>query len=232
MLEKTEAAGIKNWAEDDRPREKLDSKGKSALSMSELIAIIIGSGTKTESAVAVSKNILRSVNDNLPELSRLSVEDLMKFRGIGKAKAISIVAALELGARRQLSEVLTRKKIIQSRDVFDLFHPTLAALNYEEFWIILVNRANKIIEKKRISTGGVSGTVADPRIIFKMAIESLASGIILCHNHPSGNLNPSEADIQLTKKLKEGGKYLDVQVLDHIIITESGFYSFADEGIM
>ena len=221
---------ISHWAEEDRPREKLLLKGKAALSDAELIGILIGSGTVSLSAVDVSKLILKEVNNDLNDLARLSVDDLKKFRGIGEAKAITIVSALELGRRRKEAEPLKKTRISCSGDVFELMKPHLLDLNHEEFWIILLNRANLVIKKIPVSSGGVSGTIADPKLIFKPALENLASGVILVHNHPSGNIRPSEADINLTRKLKSAGAFLEIPVLDHLIFTNSGYYSFADEG--
>jgi DNA repair protein RadC len=223
---------IKNWAEDDRPREKLLLKGKNALSDAELIAILIRSGSLEETAVDLSKRILQGSENSIIALSRLTVKDLMKFKGIGEAKALSITAALELGRRRREEEALSKQQITGSKDVFDIFHPALSDLTYEEFWILLLNKANKVIGKFSISEGGLSGTVADPGKIFRKAIEQNAVGMILCHNHPSGNLKPSDADIKLTQKMKDGGKFLDISVLDHIIIGEEKYLSFADEGLM
>lgn len=223
---------IKNWAEDDRPREKLLQKGKSALSDAELLAILLRSGSPSETAVDLSKKILKSVSDNLIELSKLNIKDLMAFYGVGEAKALSIIAAMELGRRRRESEVVAKQQIKSSRDVFEYLQPNLADARYEEFWIILLNRGNKIIKKAMISDGGVSGTIADPKRIFKTAIENNASYLILCHNHPSGNIQPSEADIKLTNKLKEAGSYLDIAVLDHVIVCDERYYSFADEGLI
>jgi DNA repair protein RadC len=224
-------SNILSWAEEDRPREKLLLKGKAVLSDAELIAILIGSGTRELSAVDLSKLILQSVNNNLNELAKLSINDLMKFKGIGDAKAISIAAALELGRRRKESESLKKQKITSSADVYEAIRPYLMDLQHEQFWIILLNRANEVIRPQQISIGGVSGTVADPKIIFKAAIEHLASAIILVHNHPSGNLTPSQADKELTKKVKAGGQTLDIPVLDHLIFSNNGYFSFADEGI-
>jgi DNA repair protein RadC len=223
---------IKEWSLEDRPREKLLAKGISSLSDAELIAIIIGSGNRDESAVELSKRILGSVNHHLNELGKLTVDDLQKYKGIGEAKAIGIVAALELGRRRKLTEAADKPKIMSSRDIYDIFHPLLADLRYEEFWILLLNRFNKVIDKQKISQGGISGTVTDIRIILKMAIEKLASALIVCHNHPSGNFTPSESDISITKKLKEAGALMDISLLDHIIITDGHYYSFADEGVI
>ncbi len=223
---------IKHWSEEDQPREKLMLKGKSALSTAELIAILIGSGNSEHSAVELSKQILDSVDNNLSALSKLNIHDLMKFKGIGEAKAISIIAALELGRRRKDTETPERKKISSSKDAYALMYESLVDLPHEEFWVIFLNRANQVIKKDRISIGGITGTVADVRMIFKMAIENLSCGIILVHNHPSGNTDPSGADKQLTNKLKEGGKLLDIPVLDHLIFTDNGYFSFADEGLI
>jgi len=223
---------IKEWSPDDRPREKLLQKGRSALTDAELVAILLGSGTATTSAVDVAKNILAKADNSLHELARLSVKDLMKIRGIGAAKAITVVAAMELGRRRSELDQDEKPKITCSRDVFELLKPTLMDVPHEEFWVLLLNRANRVIKSVQVSQGGVSGTVADPRIIFKSALEELASGIILAHNHPSGNLTASQADIQLTRKLKDGARLLDVQVLDHLILAGQKYYSFADEGLL
>lgn len=223
---------ILSWAEEDRPREKLMSKGKAALTDAELLAIIMGSGTRDLSAVDLAKMILASVNNNLHELAKQSLSDLTKFKGIGEAKAIAIISTLELGRRRKESEVLKREKIGSSADVHDCMRPHLMDLPHEEFWILLLSRSNEVMKKVQISSGGVSGTVADPKIIFKEALSVLASGLILVHNHPSGNLKPSDADIALTKKIKAGGSYLDLPVLDHVIFTNDGYFSFADEGMI
>lgn len=223
---------IKHWAEDDRPREKLSLKGKSALSDAELIAILIGSGNRELSAVELSKNILKSVKDNLIELSKLDVLSLTKFKGIGPAKAISIIAALELGKRRRYSEALKREKILCSKDIFEIMQLVLSDVNYEQFWILLLTNSNKVIQKKNISQGGLTSTIVDPKKIFKIALENNAASIILCHNHPSGNTKPSDADIKLTRKLKEAGRLLDLPILDHIIIGIENYFSFADEGIL
>lgn len=223
---------IKSWSPEDRPREKLLLKGTSALSDAELIAILIGSGTSRLSAVELSKKILSLGNNNLNELARLSVKDLMKIKGIGEAKAIAIVAALELGRRRKDQDPEEKPKITSSKDAFDLLKGDMMDLQKEEFWVLLLNRANRVAKKKRISEGGVSGTVADPKIIYKLALEELASGIIVAHNHPSGNLQASQSDLDLTRKLKEAGKFLEIQLLDHIIIANQKYLSFADEGMM
>jgi len=223
---------IKAWAEADRPREKLLNSGRHTLSDSELLAILIRNGSREESAVDLARKILHEAGNDLTRLSKMSVGDLSHFKGMGQVKAITIVAALELGRRRRLAEASLSPQIGSSKEVAELFAPVLSDLLYEEFWVLLLNRANHIISKYQVSKGGVTGTVVDPRIIFKKAVEVMASGIILCHNHPSGNRQPSDADHSLTKKLKEGGRLLDIQVLDHIIIAGENYYSFADEGRM
>ena len=223
---------IKNWAADDRPREKLLTKGIETLSDAELIAILISSGNRNESAVELAKRMLSDNQNNLNETAKLSISDLQKYKGIGEAKAISIVAALELGKRRNISEVIERKQIKSSKDIFKIFGQKLGDLPYEEFWLMILNRANKIIELKKISAGGVSGTVTDIKIILKAAIEKTASGIIVCHNHPSGNIKPSSEDINLTKKLKSACELVDISFLDHVIVSYNHFYSFADEGVV
>jgi DNA repair protein RadC len=221
---------IKAWAEEDRPREKLLLKGKAALSNAELIAILIGSGNSKESAVDLSKRILDSVGNNLNELGKLSVNDLEKFKGIGEAKAISIIAAMELGRRRQSSEVAEKAPIKSSRDGYNFALQHLADLPYEAFLVMYTNRANKIIHHQILSQGGVSGTIVDIRLILKIAIEKLASGIFVAHNHPSGKLNPSPADEKITKQLHEAARLMDIILLDHIIVGDNDYYSFSDEG--
>ena len=231
-MEEAKNITIKSWAEEDRPREKLLTKGRHVLTDAELIAILIGSGTKKESAVELGKRILAQFGNNLNALAKLSVQDLMKFKGIGEAKAISIVAAMELGRRRKETEVLKLEKITSSKDIFDIFCPQFMDLPHEEFHVLLLNRSNSVIRKEFVSRGGISGTIVDPKIIFKIAMEHLSSSIILCHNHPSGNLKPSIEDISLTKKIKEAGTLLEIPILDHIIITDTSYFSFADEGMM
>ena len=223
---------IKSWAEEDRPREKLLLKGKAALSDAELIGILIGSGTPKLTAVDVAKLILTAVNNDLNELAKLTVNDLKKHKGIGEAKAIAIVSALELGRRRKETAAAAKTRITCSTDIYNYIKPQFLDLPHEEFWIILLNRANVVMKKMPVSSGGVAGTVADPKIIFKQAIEHLASAIVMVHNHPSGNLKPSAADIALTKKMKEAGALLDLPILDHLIFTEHDYYSFADEGLL
>ena len=223
---------IKHWAEEDRPREKLLLKGRQQLSDAELLAILISSGSREETAVSLAQRLLQSVDNNLNELGKSGLTELMKFKGIGQAKAICIAAALELGRRRQLSDIKKRPKVCSSEDAYQLIAPILKDLPHEEFWVLLLNRSNRVISREKISMGGVSGTVVDAKVIFKKALDVLASSIILCHNHPSGNLQPSQADLEITKKLKRGGENLEISVLDHLIIAEKGFYSFADEGTL
>lgn len=243
---------ISTWAEDDRPREKLMLKGRSSLSDAELIAILIGSGNRDESAIDLSRRILKDCQHNLSELARQSIACLMTYKGIGEAKAIAIVAALELGQRRRMKEAVMTEQITCSKDVFELMQPRLGDLSHEEFWVILLSNSNrvknvvqnstlssdarffnyKISDTLNISKGGMTGTVVDLRILFKLALEHHATGVILIHNHPSGKLKPSEADIHLTKKIKEASKIMDVALLDHFIITEFDYYSFADNGLL
>ena len=223
---------IKSWAIDDRPREKLVAKGKSTLSDAELIAILIGSGNRQESAVALSKRMLQSVNGNINELAKLSVEKLTTFKGIGEAKAISIITALELGKRRQLETAMEKPKITSSVAVFNLLQPIIGDLEHEEFWVLFLNNSNKVVAKNQISKGGLTATVVDVRLLFKRALELAAVAIIVCHNHPSGKLQPSDADQQLTQKINEAGTTLDIKLLDHLIITEKAYFSFADENLL
>lgn len=223
---------IKQWAKDDRPREKLLLNGANSLSHSELLAILIHNGTKEKTAVDVAKEILKLGKDNLNELGKLSVKELMKIKGIGEAKAITIAAALELGRRRQGSEILDKTSVANSKDIALHLQSRLKDYRHEVFAIVFLNRANKINHFEIISEGGITGTVADPRIILKKALEEDAVSIILCHNHPSGSLKPSKADEELTNKIKEAARFLDIKVLDHIIVSEEGYYSFADEGIL
>lgn len=227
-----EKLNIKAWSLEDRPREKLLSKGRSALSDAELVAILIGSGNRNETAVELSKKIFKSIDNDLNKLGKLSVKELMQFKGIGEAKAISIVAALELGRRRKNTDNQLKKNIKSSKDVFEEVIGVMSDLPHEEFWVLFLDRRNAVIKKSNVSKGGVSGTVADAKIIFKEAMQLLASAVILCHNHPSGNLKPSDADIQLTKKMKEIGNLVDVPVLDHLIITDKSYFSFGDEGLI
>lgn len=227
-----EKLSIKSWALDDRPREKLVAKGKSVLSDAELMAILIGSGNRQESAVALSQRMLQSVEGNINELAKLSIEKLMTFKGIGEAKAINIIAALELGKRRQLENLLEKPKIGGSNDVFKLMQPVIGDLSHEEFWVLFLNNSNKVLAKHQVSKGGMTATVVDIRLLFKQALELFSVAIIVCHNHPSGKLKPSDADIQLTQKIKNAGNTLDIKLLDHLIITEKAYFSFADEGVI
>ncbi len=226
------STSIKNWAVDDRPREKLLAKGAIALSNSELIAILLNNGSRNKSAVELAREILKLGDDNLNELGKLSLSDFKQVKGIGQAKSIIIAAALELGRRRQASSSLEKTVVRSSRDIASYLQATLKDYNYEVFAVVFLNRANKINHFEIISKGGITGTVADPRVILKKALEEDATSIVLCHNHPSGNLQPSRADEELTKKIKEAANYLDIKIIDHIIVSEEGFYSFADEGIL
>lgn len=222
---------ITDWAEEDRPREKLMQKGIASLSDAELLAILIASGNTDETAVELSRRILKHSQDNLVELGKRSIKDLVSnFKGIGEAKAITIVAALELGRRRKHAESLEKKQITTSKDLFEFFHPLLADLPHEEFWLLLLNRGNKVIDQVKISQGGLAGTVVDTRIILKAAIEKLACSVVLCHNHPSGRKTPSREDAQLTRKLKTAFEAIDIVLLDHLIIAGREYHSFADEG--
>ncbi len=223
---------IKLWAEEDRPREKMLAKGKEALSNAELIAILIGSGNSKESAVDLSKRILHDNKDNLIELSRLTINDLMKYNGIGEAKAVTIAAALELGRRRRFSEALEKPSIKNSQIAYECFYAHLSDLNHEQFWIMLLNNANKVIKLEKIGVGGMTGTTADPKKIFKCALENNAASVMLCHNHPSGNVIPSNADKTLTNNIIKAGQFLEIKILDHIIIGNDNYFSFADEGLM
>ena len=223
---------IKGWALDDRPREKLVLKGKKSLSDAELIAILIGSGSKNESAVSLSKKILISANNNLKELAKLSVEELTKFHGIGTAKGIAIITALELGERRQLETALELPKVSTSKGVFHLMQPIIGDLQHEEFWAIFLSNSNKVIAKHRLSKGGLTATIVDVRLLYRKALGTECVGVIVCHNHPSGKLTPSAADMEITQKIKDAGSTLDIKLLDHLIITEKLYFSFADDGIL
>lgn len=223
---------ITEWAVDDRPREKLIKHGTSGMSDAELLAILISTGTKDKSAVDLGRELLGMAENNLNNLGKLSIADLRKLKGIGTAKAVTISAALELGRRRKLAETPETIQIKCSKDVADIFQPILSDLHHEEFWILFLNRSNRVINRMKLSQGGVSGTVTDVRMVMKKAIEYLASGIIVCHNHPSGNLNPSESDTKITTKIKDAGSLMDIQLLDHLIISGKDYYSFADNGII
>lgn len=223
---------IHQLSEEDRPREKLLLKGRQQLSNAELLAILIGSGNKDKNAIELAQEILYSAQNNLNELAKLSVKDLTKFLGIGEAKAITIASALELGRRRKEDEFVTKPKVTSSRDAYNIITPYLIDVPHEEFWVLCLNRANQLIKAENVSSGGLSGTVADPKVIFKKALDNNSSGLILIHNHPSGNTKPSQADLKITQQLKEAGSVLEIPVLDHLIFTEKSYYSFADEGIL
>ena len=220
---------IKTWAEEDRPREKLILKGKSVLSDAELIAILIGSGTKELTAVELSRNILAACQNNLNNLAKLGLKDLTKFHGIGEAKAVSIISALELGRRRKEQTADRKPTITSSNEAYCALKPHLSDLKHEEFWILLLNKANQLLKMAQISSGGLAGTVADIRMMFKQALEESATSIVVAHNHPSGNLRPSEQDYRLTQRIKSAGQTLDIPLIDHIIFTDHGYFSFADE---
>ncbi|WP_276167944.1 RadC family protein [Zobellia alginiliquefaciens] len=232
MHEKSTSFSIKHWSDDDKPREKLVQKGRSVLSDAELIAILIGSGSRDESAVELAKRILASANNNLNELGKLTIKQLMTFKGIGEAKAVTIAAALEMGRRRRGEEAQKISKINSSRDVFDLLQPRIGELQHEEFWILYLSNANKVLHSAQLSKGGLTGTLVDVRIVMRQALEQGAVGLVLSHNHPSGTLRPSEEDRKVTQKLKRAAAALDIKVLDHLIITQKDYYSFADEGIL
>jgi DNA repair protein RadC len=232
MQDKPTSFSIKNWSDDDKPREKLVHKGRSVLSDAEIIVILIGSGSRAESAVEFSKRILASVDNNLNELGRLSIKQLMTFKGIGEAKAVSIAAALEVVRRRRGEDSLKIDKIGSSQDVYHLLQPILGDLEHEEFWILFLNNSNKVLHKAQLSKGGITGTLVDVRLVMKQTLELGAVAIILAHNHPSGTLRPSAADKQITQKIKTASETLDVKVLDHLIITQKSYYSFADEKIL
>ncbi len=232
MLEKPVSFSIKKWSDDDKPREKMLQKGKSALSDAELIAILIGSGSRNESAVELSKRILASVDNNLNALGKLSTKQLMQFKGIGEAKAVGIAAALEIGRRRRGEKDQKITKVSSSRDAFELLLPHMGELPHEEFWIVYLNNSNKVLLTSQLSKGGLTGTLVDVRIVMKQALESGAVGLILAHNHPSGTMKPSREDRSVTEKLKKAAVALDIKVLDHLIITQKDYYSFADKGVL
>ncbi len=232
MAKKQTSFSIKNWSQDDQPREKLRDKGKNSLSDAELVAILIGSGNRDESAVDLCKRILASAGNNLNALGKLSLKQLQEFKGIGEAKAITIAAALELGRRRKLEEKVNHEKIGSSRDVFEIMQPIVGELGHEEFWILYLNNSNKVLQKQQLSKGGITGTLVDVRLVLKQALEVGAVALILCHNHPSGTLQPSQADNSITEKLKNAASSLDIKVLDHLIITEQAYFSFADKELL
>jgi DNA repair protein RadC len=232
MQEKPTSLSIKNWSDDDKPREKLVRKGKSVLSDAELIAILIGSGSRNESAVGLSKRILASVNNNLNNLGKLTIKQLTQFRGIGEAKAVTIAAALEMGRRRRGEEAQKITKINASADVFELLQPIVGELEHEEFWIVYLNNSNKVLHTAQLSKGGITGTLVDVRLVMRQALEFGAVALVLAHNHPSGTLKPSGADKQITQKLKAAAMALDIKILDHVIITQKDYFSFADEKLL
>jgi len=223
---------ITDWAVEDRPRERLWSKGPASLSDAELLAILIGSGTRNHSALDLARELLAMAGNSLGDLGRLSAGEIRKIRGVGEAKAVTIAAALELGRRRKIAETGENPQIRSSSDVYNIMCPVMEDLPHEEFWILFLNRANRVTGRMKISQGGVSGTVTDVRIVMKKAIESLASGLVICHNHPSGNNSPSDSDIRITQKIKEAGALMDIQLLDHLIIAGKDYYSFADNGAL
>jgi len=231
-MKPTTIQSIKNWATEDRPREKMLEKGRETLSDAELIAILIGSGNSNESAVDLSRRILRDVDDNLIQLSQLNINDLTRYNGIGEAKAVSILAALELGRRRRFAEASTQAFIKNSKDAFEYFYMRMADIEHEQFWVMLLNPANKVIKLAKVSDGGINGTSADPKRIFKIALENNATAMMLCHNHPSGNVLPSDHDKVLTRNIINGGKLLEIKILDHIIIGIDKYFSFADSGLI
>lgn len=223
---------IKHWSEDDRPREKLIHKGKSSLSDAELLAILIGSGNREESAVELCKRILHTSENSLHKLAKTNLKQLQEFKGIGEAKAISIMAALELGNRRGAEPMEKLNKITSSKDVFSIMHPFIGDLDHEQFWVLMLNNSNKVIYKFPLSKGGITATMVDTRLVFKSALAQGATALILAHNHPSGTLQPSQADKTITQKIKKAGELLDIKVLDHIIVTEKTYFSFADESLL
>ncbi|MGB0982209.1 MAG: RadC family protein [Winogradskyella sp.] len=232
MANNTTSFSIKQWSQNDQPREKLRDKGKAVLSNAELVAILIGSGNRQESAVDLCKRILASVDNNLNALGKLSIKQLMEFKGIGEAKAITILAALELGRRRRAEDTLELNKVESSQSVFNIMQPIIGELPHEEFWILYLNNSNKILRKNQLSKGGITGTLVDVRLVLKTALEVGATALILSHNHPSGTLKPSQSDVNITQKLKLAAEHLDLKVLDHIIVTENAYFSFADASLI
>ncbi|WP_295841959.1 DNA repair protein RadC [uncultured Apibacter sp.] len=223
---------IKSLAEEERPREKLLLKGKQSLSDAELLAIILGSGSKQESSIILAQRILSSVNNNWNELAKLSIRDLCKFNGVGKVKAIEIVTSLEIGRRKSLQQALKKETISSAKDAFNILQPIIGDLLIEEFWVIYLSRSNKIVSKEKISQGGITGTMVDNRIIFKHALELNAVSLIISHNHPSGNIQPSNSDIQITQEIKKAGSLLNITLMDHLIVTQTSYFSFADENLL
>lgn len=227
-----EFRSIRAWAEDDRPREKMLLKGRMALSDAELIAILLGSGSRNETAVDLAKRVLHSVGNDLTRLSRLDLKELMRFKGIGEAKAITIAAALELGRRRKESEPVKRPRISSSEQAYKHILPFMADLRHEEFWVVLFSASRHVIGTYQVSKGGVNSTIVDSRIVFKTALDHLAVSIMLFHNHPSGALKPSKGDIDLTKRMRLAGLAIGINIDDHLIVTDQGYYSFADNNLL
>ncbi|MCO6565249.1 MAG: DNA repair protein RadC [Apibacter sp.] len=223
---------IKSLAEEERPREKLVIKGKQALSDAELLAIILGSGSKSESSITLAQRILSSVNHNWNELAKLSIRDLCKFNGVGKVKAIEIITSLEIGRRKSLQQALKKESISSSKDAFNILQPIIGDLMIEEFWVIYLSRSNKILSKEKISQGGITGTMVDNRLIFKHALELNSVSLIISHNHPSGNIQPSNSDMQITQEIKKAGSLLNIILIDHLIVTQTSYFSFADENLL
>ncbi|PID92392.1 MAG: hypothetical protein CSA96_03345 [Bacteroidetes bacterium] len=232
MTKNYSSHSLKAWAVEERPREKVIAKGIAQLSDAELLAILLGSGTRNQSAVSLARQILASTENSLHELGRLGRQDLQKIKGVGPAKAITILAAMEVGRRRSTSQAESKQAVKSSGMVFKLFHPLLGDLEHEEFWLLMLNRANRVLGRYKVSQGGLSGTVIDTRIILKKALDNLASSIIVCHNHPSGNKQPSEADVRITEKLKKAADIVEITLLDHVIIADKHYFSFADEGLI
>jgi len=232
MTQKEHSFSIKNWSQDDQPREKLRDKGRTALSDAELVAILIGSGNRDESAVDLCKRILATTNNSLNDLGKMSIKQLIEFKGIGEAKAITIAAAMELGRRRRGEAALEKQNVTSSKSVFEIMQPVLGELPHEEFWIIYLNNSNKVLQKNQLSKGGITATLVDVRLVLKTALELGAVGIILTHNHPSGTLKPSKSDIEITNKIQTAANSLDIKVLDHLIVTETDYFSFADKNLL
>jgi DNA repair protein RadC len=232
MMNTYQSHALKSWAVEERPREKVMASGVQHLTDAELLALLLGSGTRNITAVELARTILGKAGNNLQELGRQSLSDLLKIRGVGPAKAISVMAAMELGRRRAGMHSAVKVPVKSSETVYNLFHPILGDLDHEEFWLLMLNRANKVLGRFKVSQGGLSGTVIDTRIILKKALDNLASSIIVCHNHPSGNNQPSDADVKITEKLKKAAEMLEIKLLDHVIIADKSYFSFADEGLI
>ena len=232
VMQAYKSKALSSWAVEDRPREKVKTKGIQHLSDSELLAILLGSGTKNQTAVELARTLLHSSGNNLVDLGKQSLPDLVRIKGIGPAKAITLLAAMELGRRRAGMYPTEKVQVKSSETVYKLFHPLLGDLDHEEFWLLMLNRANRVLGRYKVSQGGLSGTVIDTRIILKKALDNLASSIIVCHNHPSGNMQPSDADVKITGKLRKAAEMLDIKLIDHVIIADKSYFSFADEGVI